>query len=68
MLVRQMLGINGTGHGDLFKKDGEWYYVFHTHYSNRRVGPRKTAVLHLSHGSIDDWKIISETFEYIRTR
>jgi hypothetical protein len=61
-----MLGHNGTGHGDLFKKDGEWYYVFHTHHSNKRVGPRKTAALHVNKGSVDEWKITPNTFEYIR--
>lgn len=39
---------NGTGHGDVFTdKKGEMGYVFHTHNSSTKVGPRKTAVIRL---------------------
>ncbi|MBC9797133.1 glycoside hydrolase family 43 protein [Sinomicrobium weinanense] len=39
-------GKAGTGHGDLIKDDkGSLYYVLHTHYSNREVHPRKTALI-----------------------
>jgi len=45
VLVRTMLGINGTGHGDLLQVGNRWYYVFHTHLSNTRPTPRKTALV-----------------------
>ena len=48
LISRKEIGINGTGHGDLFKnEEGEWQYVFHTHFSDIEVGPRKTAIVTL---------------------
>lgn len=39
-------GEKGTGHGDVFlNQKGQMHYVFHTHHSNEKVGPRKTAVI-----------------------
>jgi len=36
----------GTGHGDVFyDKKGTMYYVFHTHFSDTEVAPRKTALI-----------------------
>lgn len=47
IISRHNTGANGSGHGDLLKgKDGKWYYVFHTHNSNK-PGPRKTAIIEL---------------------
>lgn len=49
VLSRKNTGRNGSGHGDLFTtKDGELFYVFHTHSSENSVGQRKTAVVKLS--------------------
>lgn len=46
ILNREMIGQNGTGHGDFFvDKDGKYRYVFHTHYDNSRVQPRLTAII-----------------------
>jgi xylan 1,4-beta-xylosidase len=45
ILVKSMLGFNGTGHGDLFKQGDQWYYVFHTHRSTTKATPRKTALV-----------------------
>lgn len=46
ILSRRLIGENGTGHGDFFKsKDGQYYYVFHTHFSDNQVSPRKTAII-----------------------
>lgn len=45
-LSRHNIGINGTGHGDLFKdENGQWYYVFHVHASNTQVQTRRTAIV-----------------------
>jgi xylan 1,4-beta-xylosidase len=64
ILVRQMFGINGTGHGDLFRKGKEWYYVFHTHHSNARVAPRKSALIKLKVMN-RAWKIEKESFKFL---
>lgn len=45
ILSKKETGFNGTGHGDLLKAaNGKWYYVFHTHQSDTKVGPRKTMI------------------------
>lgn len=43
IVSRKNIVINGTGHGDFIKKGGQLFYVFHTHYSDSVVGPRRTA-------------------------
>lgn len=46
ILSRDVLGENGPGHGDFFQdSSGQYYYVFHTHYSNAKVHPRRTAII-----------------------
>jgi beta-xylosidase len=45
ILNRQLVNFNGTGHGDIFKDADGWNYVFHTHFSNKKVNPRKTAII-----------------------
>jgi beta-xylosidase len=46
IISRELLGFNGTGHGDFFRdKDRQWRYVFHMHFDNSRVHPRLTAIL-----------------------
>lgn len=41
-------GINGSGHGDYFvDAHGKLHYVLHTHNSNEKVAPRKTALIEL---------------------
>ena len=36
-------GLNGSGHGDVLKDPrGNFFYVFHAHYSKQKVAPRKT--------------------------
>jgi beta-xylosidase len=46
LISRKNTGANGTGHGDFLQDaKGNLYYVFHTHNSNTRVGPRKTAII-----------------------
>jgi beta-xylosidase len=45
ILSKNILGINGTGHGDFFTSKKNLYYVFHTHNSADKVLPRKTAVI-----------------------
>lgn len=69
IIDRHLLGPNGTGHGDLFiDKDGQLRYVLHTHYSNEKVGPRRTAVLTME--AVHDkgelvFKVIPGTFNIL---
>ena len=48
VLSRQLVKQNGTGHGD-FVQDAQQnlVYVFHTHYSDSVVSPRKTALIRM---------------------
>ena len=45
VLDKQMIGINGPGHGDFFVKKNQLFYVFHTHNSDAKVAPRRTALI-----------------------
>ncbi len=46
VLSRLGTGRNGTGHGDFVKDSkGNLSYVFHTHFSNSAIAPRKTALV-----------------------
>lgn len=48
IVSRHLTDENGTGHGDLFRDgDGRWMYVLHTHNSNSKVSPRRTAMVEL---------------------
>ncbi len=66
IIVRGVIGENGTGHGDLFKNEkGEWQYVFHTHFSPSVVSPRKTAVVTLDFDG-KDFKLREGSFRYLQ--
>ncbi|MEJ7558955.1 MAG: family 43 glycosylhydrolase [Pedobacter sp.] len=46
IISRKMLGLNGSGHGDLFvDKAGRLQYVLHVHNSNTKVSPRVTGLI-----------------------
>ena len=45
VISKKLLGWNGTGHGDFFYSGNDLYYVFHTHYSNDKPAPRRTALI-----------------------
>ena len=48
ILHRSVVGENGSGHGDLFKdKNNHLYYVYHVHYSDSVVTPRRTRIVPL---------------------
>jgi beta-xylosidase len=37
---------NGSGHGDFFKGlDGQLYYVYHVHFNQQQVSPRRTRIV-----------------------
>lgn len=70
IISRKNTAQNGSGHGDLFKaKDGNWYYVFHTHSSNQHVGKRRTAIVRLviSKSKQAVISIVPGSFRYLTT-
>ena len=66
IISNQITKENGSGHGDLlYDHKGNAYYVFHTHFSNTKVTPRKTAIISIQ---IEDHKIhaIKESFQWLK--
>lgn len=48
IISREIVGESGSGHGDVFlDKEGGLRYVFHTHNSEDKVGPRRTRIISL---------------------
>ncbi len=48
VITRRDIGVNGTGHGDMFVDGvGALRYVFHTHNSDSKVSPRLTWIVTL---------------------
>lgn len=48
IIHRSKVNDNGSGHGDLFQdKKNQYYYVYHVHYSDREVLPRRTRIVPL---------------------
>ena len=48
IIHRSIVGENGAGHGDIFfDKKNKPYYVYHVHYSNTEVAPRRTRIIPL---------------------
>lgn len=70
IVSRANTGKNGTGHGDIFQAgNGDFYYVFHTHHSNDKVGERTTAIIRLSFSGRRPARIsvIPGSFRYLQT-
>lgn len=69
LISKKLLGVNGTGHGDLFTdKNGQLQYVLHTHYSKDKVSPRKTALVKLQfikEGAEDHLKLASKKLVFL---
>jgi beta-xylosidase len=70
IISRKNIGINGTGHGDFIGDGkGQFFYIFHTHNSENKVGPRKTAIVRSGFirnkaSGTDDLKVDEKTFYY----
>jgi len=46
IIHRSIVGENGSGHGDLFEGvDGQLYYVYHVHFDQQQVSPRRTRIV-----------------------
>ena len=68
IISRQLLGINGTGHGDIIQNEkGEIDYVFHTHLSNEKVAPRRTAFIQLLFATDGSVSADARSFRYLET-
>ena len=72
IISRDRLKENGTGHGDVFyDRKGRMKYVFHTHCSEGKVHPRKTAVIQLEKERVSKkeirFNILPETFLYLES-
>lgn len=48
IIHRSIVGENGSGHGDIFYDNkNQPYYVYHVHYSDTQVTPRRTRIVPL---------------------
>lgn len=70
IISKELLGINGTGHGDVFMdKYGQLRYVMHTHLNNSTIHPRRTAIVRLDFAKVENgtdmFKIDKQTFRFI---
>lgn len=71
ILDKELIGANGPGHGDFFKdKTGQYYYVFHTHFSDHKANPRKTALMKGHFEPVknkpDQMKMEKQSFYYLK--
>lgn len=49
VIHRNLVGEKGSGHGDVFTdNEGNLRYVYHVHYNDSIVGPRRTRILKLN--------------------
>jgi beta-xylosidase len=65
------LGINGTGHGDVFTDiSGSMHYIMHTHLNDSVVQPRRTALVKMEFmedgDTFDKLTIVSASFQFIK--
>ena len=64
IISKKNTGQNGTGHGDFVTgTHNRLFYVFHTHYSDSKVSPRKTALIRVrfaKEGSGTDKAVVDE--------
>lgn len=69
IIQKNLVGINGTGHGDFFFKGKDLYYVFHTHYSNDKPTPRRTALIKMkfakTESGIDRLEAEQKSFRFL---
>ncbi|OYX26527.1 MAG: beta-xylosidase [Flavobacteriales bacterium 32-35-8] len=46
IIHRSIVGENGSGHGDFFEGlDGQLYYVYHVHFNQQEIHPRRTRIV-----------------------
>ena len=70
IITKSLVGENGPGHGDFFKRKKEYFYVFHTHNSREKVTPRKTAIVkakfYKGHDSVNRLLVSPESFRILK--
>ena len=55
IISRKKLGLNGSGHGDLFEDlSGNLRYVLHVHNSNTKVSPRAAGLIDIKFQKVKD--------------
>ena len=73
IMSKKNIGVNGTGHGDFVKDEKNiLWYVFHTHFSDSVVSPRKTALIKMHFKEdkmalIDKVEIDVKSFHFLLT-
>lgn len=68
IIDRHLMKYNGTGHGDVFYNEkNEMYYVFHTHFSDEEVAPRRTAIVQLEKDG-NGFKAKDGTFRFVNVK
>jgi GH43 family beta-xylosidase len=63
ILDKKLIGQNGTGHGDFFRMNKQLYYVFHTHNTDSKVSPRKTALVKVKFDK--EWQVDKQTVVFL---
>ena len=70
IITKNIIGRNGPGHGDFFKRKKDYLYVFHTHNSPKTVGPRITALIEMkfykTKSGADRLKASAESFRMLK--
>ena len=64
LLSQHTSGFAGSGHGDLFQKGQQWYYICHSHYSDDQVAPRRTAIVPVDFASARQSGIAIPKFDH----
>lgn len=61
IIHRSVVGENGSGHGDVFEGlDGQLYYVYHVHFSQNQVAPRRTRIVPL----VKEWDAAKGLYKF----
>lgn len=72
IINKSLLGWNGTGHGDFFQSGKDLCYVFHTHYGNNNVSPRRTALVKMkfveAENGPDKLEVEKKSFRFLHKR
>lgn len=70
IISKKVTGANGSGHGDIVRdKAGDYCYVFHTHFSNEKVAPRKTVMIKIrftDNRNTERMKADTLSFKYLK--
>ncbi|WP_303919080.1 glycoside hydrolase family 43 protein [Draconibacterium sediminis] len=61
IIHRSIVDENGSGHGDFFEgPNGQLYYVYHVHFSNNQVSPRRTRIVPVK----KEWDASSDLYKF----